>query len=77
MPLRPSAIAPVAPALDDVLLLALAKSRDARFASAGELVAAFRDAAAGGLPGELVRRARQLARLHPWAEPEPAPRPGP
>ena len=76
MPLRPSAIAPVAPALDDVLLLALAKSRDARFATAGELVAAFRAAAAGSLPDELARRAHQLARQNPWADPEPPPRPG-
>jgi serine/threonine-protein kinase len=72
MPLRPSAIAQVSPAIEDVLLLALAKSRDARFASAAALVAAFTAAAAGELPGDVVRRARLLARRRPWREPEAA-----
>jgi serine/threonine protein kinase len=78
MPLRPSALSPwreLPPALDDVLLLALAKSRDARLQSAGELVAALRaavsGAGAGSLPDELARRAHQLARAHPWLEPDP------
>jgi hypothetical protein len=70
MPLRPSSLAPIPPALDSVLLIALAKSRDARFASAGELTAAFRAAAAGILSDDLAHRARQLSRLQPWAEPE-------
>ncbi len=75
MPARPSAIAPaeIAPALDDVLMIALAKARDDRFPSAGELVAAFRDAAAGRVSDEVARRARRLARVHPWAEPGPEP----
>ncbi|HEX3762175.1 MAG TPA: serine/threonine-protein kinase [Kofleriaceae bacterium] len=69
MPLRPSAIARVDPGLDRVILLALAKARDARLASVAELVAAFEAAAAGALPEPLVRRADALARAHPWSEP--------
>jgi serine/threonine-protein kinase len=69
MPLRPSAIAQVSSAIDRVLLIALAKSRDARFASAGELVAALIPALAGSISPELAHRARVLARDQPWAEP--------
>ena len=69
MPLRPSAIARVDGALERVLMLALAKARDARLGSAAELVAAFDAATTGTLPAELVRRARAAARRHPWSEP--------
>jgi serine/threonine-protein kinase len=69
MPLRPSAIAKVDRDLERVLLLALAKDRSARFVSAAELVAAFDAATTGALPDELVRRARAVARQHPWSEP--------
>src|SRR5262249_48695545 len=69
MPLRPSAIARVDGGLERVLLLALAKDRGARLATAAELVAAFEAATTGALPVELVRRARALARQHPWSEP--------
>jgi serine/threonine protein kinase len=69
MPLRPSAIARVDGALDRVLMLALAKARDARLSSAAELVAAYDAATTGTLPDALVRRARTLARRHPWTEP--------
>jgi serine/threonine-protein kinase len=69
MPLRPSAIARVDGALDRVLMLALAKARDARLGSAAELVAAFDAATTGTLPAALVRRARAIARRHPWTEP--------
>jgi len=69
MPLRPSAIAKVDAALEHVLLLALAKARGARLGSAAELVAAFDAATTGTLPDDLVRRARALARNHPWSEP--------
>ena len=69
MPLRPSAIARVDPDLERVILLALAKSRDARLATVTELVAAFEAAAGAALPDELVRRAAALARRQPWAEP--------
>jgi serine/threonine-protein kinase len=69
MPLRPSAIAKVDGALEWVLMLALAKARDARLGSAAELVAAFDAATTGTLPAELIRRARAAARRHPWNEP--------
>ena len=69
MPLRPSAIARVDAGLERVLLLALAKARDARLASVAELVAACDAAATGALPEPLVRRAAALARHQPWAEP--------
>jgi serine/threonine-protein kinase len=69
MPLRPSAIAPVDTDLERVILLALAKSRDARLGSVAELVAACDAAATGALPGELLRRAHALARKQPWREP--------
>jgi eukaryotic-like serine/threonine-protein kinase len=75
MPLRPSSLAPIPPELDGVLLLALAKSREARFQSAGELVAAFREAVAGASSEDVARRVRQLARAHPWTEPEAPRRP--
>jgi serine/threonine-protein kinase len=70
MPPRPSAIAKVDPGLERVLMVALAKSRDSRLATAAELVAAFEAAMTGALPDELVRRARALARQHPWSEPD-------
>jgi len=69
MPLRPSALADVPPALEQFLLVALAKSRDARFQSATELVTAFRAARLGTLPDDLVRRA---ATLPAWREPQVA-----
>jgi eukaryotic-like serine/threonine-protein kinase len=68
MPLRPSAIAPVPPALEQVLLIAMAKEPVARFPSALELAAAFRAARAGTLPDELARHAMTL---RPWREPTP------
>jgi len=69
MPLRPSAIARVDPGVERVILLALAKSRDARLASVAELVAAFEAATTDALPVALVRRADALAREQPWTEP--------
>src|SRR5512140_116858 len=69
MPLRPSAVAKVDGALDCVLMLALAKDREARLNSAGGRVAAFDAATTGTLPDGLVQRARALARVHPWSEP--------
>jgi len=69
MPLRPSAIARVDADLERVILLALARSRDARLASVAELVAAFEAATTGALPTALVRRADALARDQPWTEP--------
>ena len=66
MPIRPSALASVSPALEQFLALALAKPRDVRLQSAAELVAAFHAARAGALPDELARRA---VALPPWREP--------
>jgi serine/threonine-protein kinase len=60
MPLRPSALGVVPPAVEQFLALALAKSADARFQTASELVAAFHAARAGALPDELARRAADL-----------------
>jgi serine/threonine-protein kinase len=69
MPLRPSALQPtISFAIEQFLSLALAKSRDVRFQSAPELVAAFQAARAGALPDDLARRA---AALPPWREPPP------
>jgi serine/threonine-protein kinase len=68
-PLRPSAIARVDAGLERVILLALARSRDARLASVAELVAAVEAATTGALPAALVRRADALARDQPWTEP--------
>jgi serine/threonine-protein kinase len=66
MPLRPSSIAHVAPAIEAVLLIALAQDRDRRFANASELATAFVAASRGSLPDDLARRAHMLP---PWAEP--------
>jgi eukaryotic-like serine/threonine-protein kinase len=70
MPLRPSAFAPVSPALEAFLQIALAKPRDARFASGAELAAGFLDAERGALAEPLLRRARKLAQQLAWTEPE-------
>jgi serine/threonine-protein kinase len=66
MPLRPSALAPVTPALEQFLGLALAKSRDVRFQTAAELVTAFHSARTGALSDDHARRA---ATLPAWREP--------
>jgi serine/threonine-protein kinase len=67
-PLRPSALAPVHAAVEDVLALALAKAPEARFQTASELARAFQMAHRGDLPDELVRRAEALP---PWREQDP------
>jgi serine/threonine-protein kinase len=69
-PLRPSAISTVSPAAELVLALALAKSREARFASAAELAMAYEAASTGTLPDDLVRRARAVVDEDPWTEPD-------
>jgi len=69
MPVRPSALAPIAPALEAFLQIALAKSRDARFDTGAELATAFAAASGDALPDALVRRARRLAQQSPWTEP--------
>jgi len=63
-PRRPA----VAPALEQVLAIGLAKSPDARFQSARELAAAVAAALAGELPAELATRARELLGAKPWHE---------
>ena len=70
MPIRPSAIAQVSPQVDAVLQIALAKNRDARFPTAGELVLAFTAASKGELPDAMLRHAKGL---QPFAEPPPPP----
>ena len=72
MPLRPSAFGPVTPQVEAFLQIALAKTREARFQSAGELAAAYADADAGALSRELAERGRMLTRRYPWTEPDPA-----
>jgi len=71
MPPRPGAIAAVSPQIEAVLAIGMAKSRDARFATAGELAAAFDAADRGELPDALRQRARAILRQHPWLEPSP------
>jgi serine/threonine-protein kinase len=68
MPVRPSALAPVSPHVEAFLQIALAKSRDARFASGAELAMALSAAAQGALPDLLVRRARRLGQQLAWTE---------
>jgi tRNA A-37 threonylcarbamoyl transferase component Bud32 len=69
MPIRPGAIASVSPQLEAVLAIGLAKSRDQRFATAGDLVAAIDAADRGELSPELKARARTILRALPWTEP--------
>jgi hypothetical protein len=65
-PLRPSWVAKVSPAVEAVLAIGLAKSRDQRFATATELSGAFAAALRDELPQALIERAAEL----PWSEPE-------
>jgi serine/threonine-protein kinase len=69
MPVRPSAIAAVSPAIENVLKIALAKDRDKRFQTAAELVDAFSSALKGELSRDLWRRASSL---RSWTEPPAA-----
>jgi tRNA A-37 threonylcarbamoyl transferase component Bud32 len=71
MPLRPSAIAAAGTATfdhDAFLAVALAKGKDARFQTGGELVAAFRDTENGALADGIRRRARIVLRSMTWRE---------
>jgi serine/threonine-protein kinase len=70
MPTRPSAIGAVSRHEEAFLAIAMAKSREARFQTAGELVECFRRAQHGALPESIVRRAQRLGREHPWREPD-------
>jgi tRNA A-37 threonylcarbamoyl transferase component Bud32 len=66
MPLQPSQIASVSPAVEAVLAVALAKSPDDRFETAGALASALRDAAAGRSSPEIVARAAGIVARTPW-----------
>ncbi len=67
MPPRPSAANPMLdPALDDVLMIAIAKDPADRFANAFELVAALEDVARHKLDVALRARATRLSLKHPW-----------
>jgi serine/threonine-protein kinase len=66
MPIQPSKIRELPPAIEQVLAVALAKQPDDRFATAGELAAALAEAAANvGSPVIAERAAKVLARA-PW-----------
>jgi hypothetical protein len=69
MPLRPGAMASVSPQLEAVLAIGLAKSREHRFQTAGELAAAIDAADRGELSAELKARAKSILRQLPWTEP--------
>lgn len=71
MPPWPGAIAPVSPQIEAVLAIGMAKSREARFVTAGDLAIAFDQADRGELPDALRERARACVRHHSWIEPSP------
>ena len=66
MPVQPSKRANVAPPLEAVLAVALAKSPVHRFATAGELAYAFEEAAMGRLDRGIAHRAVSLLHDLPW-----------
>jgi serine/threonine-protein kinase len=67
LPPRPSEVAPVPPALDAVLTVALAKDPAQRFAAAARLAEAFERAATGVVDADLETAAARLAGKHPWS----------
>ena len=66
MPPRPSEFATLPPEVDAVLAVALAKRRDDRFDTAGELAEALDVAVAGRIEPDLAARARSVMRQMPW-----------
>ena len=66
MPLRPSGLAGIPEAIDDVIAVGLAKARTNRFESGTELVAALQVAATGQRDDWLQRRADALLLELPW-----------
>jgi eukaryotic-like serine/threonine-protein kinase len=66
MPVQPSKRAAVAPALEAVLAVALAKSPVHRFATAGELAHVFADAVEGTLDRGIAHRAEAILADMPW-----------
>jgi serine/threonine-protein kinase len=67
MPPQPSAVADLAPGIDDVLLVAMAKAPGERFASARELADALTAAAHGTLSLDVQLRAGAVAKSWNWA----------
>ena len=67
LPVRPSRHAEVPRAVEDVLLIGLAKRPADRFDSALELARALRAAAEGTHDDGLTARASELARRQPWS----------
>jgi hypothetical protein len=68
MPTRPSALTELEPDVDRVLALAMAKSPEDRFPSAGELADALASAAGATLPDGLRVRADDLVDKHHWGQ---------
>ena len=67
MPRQPSAVVKGLPSdVDAVMMIALAKSTEDRFADALELATALQSAVHGALSPALRERAAQLARKYPW-----------
>ena len=71
MPLRPTAFGPIAPEIEAFLNIAIAKDRETRFPTTGQLAEAYMLADRGMFPPALATRARGLGQAHPWTEPEP------
>jgi len=66
MPPRPISLVDLPPAVEVVLAIALAKSADDRFASAGELALALSSAAMGRHDPALAARATEILARTPW-----------
>jgi hypothetical protein len=68
MPPRPGSLVDLPPAIDAVLAIALAKSPDRRFGSAGELARALAEAAArpGRVEPDIEQRAEAVLDRTPW-----------
>ncbi|GAC1520844.1 MAG: hypothetical protein NVS3B10_22000 [Polyangiales bacterium] len=69
MPPAPSTIASLAPAIDAVMAIALAKEPEDRFDSAAELAQALEAAHGGHVDPQIEQRARKILAKTPW---EPA-----
>jgi serine/threonine-protein kinase len=66
VPPRPSELVALDPQVDLALAIALAKRREDRFDTAGELARELAAAAQGGLSDELVSRGERLTSRAPW-----------
>jgi serine/threonine-protein kinase len=66
MPPRPSSVAPLPAAFDDVLAVAIAKPADRRFADPDQLADAIEAAADDRIDGDLRSRAATLRVDNPW-----------